>query len=293
MKILQYLAIYFKSAKDAIWSMPRHNSFEVSGYLAFLTLTAIFPCSIFLAKLAGFLNNFLSVKFGEDSIANFLIKSFDELTDLPIESLKEEIKSILRGPPKSLVNFAFIGLIWVSSSTIEGLRSILNRAYQIERATPYILGRLFSIVQFLMISIFTIFLISLLHIILPIILYYGENIKFIISEKYFGYFIWLKYTMNISILLLYVLWLHFSLPSHQEKIRDLFPGAVITVFLWLASSKILKFYFTQFLQFNVMYGGLANIVSILLFCYVIFLCFIFGAEFNYFYKKNQYSADEI
>lgn len=269
--------------------MPKHNSFEVSGYLAFLTLTAIFPCSIFLAKLAGFLNNFFNARFGEDAIVNFLIKSFDNLTDLPIESIKEEIKAILRGPPKSLVNFAIIGLIWVSSSTIEGLRSILNRAYQIERATPYILGRLFSILQFLMISIFTIFLISLIHIILPIILYYGENIKLVISEQYFAYFIWLKYIMNVSILLLYVLWLHFSLPTHHEKIKNLLPGAMITVVLWLISSKILKFYFTQFLQFNVMYGGLANIVSILLFCYIIFLCFIFGAEFNYFYKKNKYS----
>ena len=283
---------FFKMLKDVIWSMPSHNAFEMSGYLAFLTIISIFPCSIFLAKLAGLLNQFFIHDQDGNTIASFLANAFESIKDLPIGTFSSEIVNILQGPPKSVVGYAVVSLIWTSSSSIEGIRNMLNRAYQVSSTPNYFLGRLASIIQFVVISLFTIFIVSFIQVILPTIIEFVLKHSYNYTQTFFLYFIdaninTVKYTINILLLLVYVLWLHYSLTSSSAnlKFKNILPGALITVALWLISSKVLAFYFTKFLQFNIIYGGLANIVAILLFFYVIFLCFIFGAEFNYFYKK--------
>lgn len=288
----KYLKFFFKIIWDAAFSMPKHNAFEMSGYLSFLTFIAIFPCTIFLAKLASVFDYFLIDYIKQNNINNFLVKAFNNIQNLPIKNLQAEITQILKGPPKSIVWYAIFGLIWTSSSTIEGLRVILHRAYNIHSKKNYIFNRLFSVLQFIIISIATIIIISFLQIILPLIFKYGLDLEsYLISgsdsylSKIFNFF---QYILNIIILITYVIWIHFSLSGYRKKyhLKNFIVGASITVLLWLVSTEILQFYFAKFLQFNIIYGGLANIISILLFFYVSFLCFVFGAEFNYIYNDR-------
>lgn len=281
--------------KKSIFSLPKHNAFEMAGYLSFLTFIAIFPCTIFLTKLTIFLNQFfLNFNLKED-LSEILLNSFKNIEDIPLKNLENEIEKILKGPTKSIVWYAIFGLVWTSSSTIDSIRVIFNRAYNLEPKKHYILNRLFSAFQFILISVITILILLFFHIILPFFLKYGEDsnlVNFDISKKNFIFhniFYFFKYIANGFFLFLYALWLNFILPDNQIRkkysILDIFPGAFLTMLLWILTSKILKFYFTKFLQFNIIYGSLANIISILLFFYVTFLCLIFGAEFNYFYNK--------
>ena len=253
--------------------MIRNDGFEMSGYLAFLTLISIFPCTIFVAKILALLNIFLlsheNSIFGQKIIDDF-IGSFDFLTNLPLQTLKDEIKKILIVPPKALVNFAIIGILWTSSSAMQGLKTSLNRAYCVPNKKPYVIIRLYSIFQFIIVSFVTIIIISAVSII-PLI---AERLHF----ENFEYFHSLK--IGIFILWFYVIWLNKMLTNRALKLSKIFLGSTITVIAWFVSSKILMIYFTKFLQFSIIYGSLANIVSILLFFYVIFICFIFGAELN-------------
>ncbi len=293
---LLFLKNLFCVFKKSILSFPKHNAFEMAGYLSFLTFIAIFPCTIFLTKLTIFLNQFfLNFDLKED-LSEILLNSFKNIKDIPLKNLENEIEKILKGPPKSIVWYAIFGLVWTSSATIDSIRVIFNRAYNLEAKKHYILNRLFSVFQFILISIITILILFFFHIVIPFFLKYSEYFHLVDhgtnKEKYiFGnFFYFLRYVANGFFLFLYALWLNFVLPDNQIRkkysILNLFPGALLTMALWILTSKILKFYFTKFLQFNIIYGSLANIISILLFFYVIFLCLIFGAEFNYFYNKS-------
>lgn len=261
--------------------MIRHDGFEMSGYLAFLTLISIFPCTIFLAKVLALLSGFFlthdNMGLGKRVIDDF-IGSFDFLSNLPLQTLKDEIKKTLVVPPKTLINYAIIGILWTSSSTTQGLKTILNRAYGAENKKPYLVIRLYSIFQFIIVSFTTILTIAVLSIMSMVI-------KELHIEK-LQYFIFSN--MKILILWIYVIWLNKMLTNKKLKFSKIFFGSTVTVFAWLLSSKVLMIYFTKFLQFNIIYGSLANIISILLFFYVIFICFIFGAELN-----NQVSKGKI
>ena len=276
--------------KNSILKMIQHDGVEIAGYLAFLTLISIFPCAIFLTKLIGLINYFLSTRFGDDVILKHIISSFDNIKEIPITTLKKDIESILTGPPKTLINFAIIGILWTSSSTMQGLKTILNRAYQVENKPPYIFARMYSIVQFIIVSFITIILISTVKIIPSIFEYINQNIGDI-SHSFFNikiieYLQSYSFLINIFFLIIYTLWLNIMLTNTKLTIKNVLPGSLITVCLWLISSKILVMYFTKFIQFSTIYGSLANIISILIYFYVIFIFFIFGAEFNHQYIKN-------
>ena len=260
--------------------MIRNDGFEMSGYLAFLTLISIFPCTIFVAKVLALLNVFFiseeNTIFGRKVIDDF-IGSFDFLSNLPLQTLKDEIKKILVIPPKTLINFAIIGILWTSSSAMQGLKTSLNRAYGVPNKKPYVIIRLYSIFQFIIVSFVTIIIISLISIV-PLVLkkFHIESFQFLNSLR-----------IGIFILWFYVIWLSKMLTNKDLKLSKIFIGSTVTVIAWSISSKILMIYFTKFLQFNIIYGSLDNIVSILLFFYVIFICFIFGAELNHQIDKEN------
>lgn len=75
--------------------------------------------------------------------------------------------------------------------------------------------------------------------------------------------------------------LYYVIPNVKQKITKTFPGAILTVFLWIQTQKLFALYIENFHQFSFIYGGLAGIMIYLMFFYLVNLIFIFGAQFNY------------
>ena len=67
------------------------------------------------------------------------------------------------------MTIAVLGAIWTASGTVEGLRTIFNRAYRVSTPPSYILRRLTSIAQFILIT-FLIITAMFIIILIPIIL---------------------------------------------------------------------------------------------------------------------------
>ncbi len=164
-KILQ---CSYKALVDTI----NHDGIEHAGYLAFLFLLSIFPFLVFMFAIAGFI--------GQTEIGLKLISIILDNKLIPeniLKSLAPRFKEIESGPPQGLLTFAIVGAIWTASSAVEGVRTILNRAYRVHTPPAYILRRLLSIGQFLVLAAIII-LVLLLLIIVPQL---WENIKPFIS----------------------------------------------------------------------------------------------------------------
>ena len=270
------LKIFRKSVIDTI----NHDGIEHAGYLAFLSILSFFPSLIFLIAVIGL--------FGESKIGtDFLHELVSSLPNEMSRGLTPRINEIILGPSDGYLTIAIIGVIWTASSSVEGCRTILNRAYRVAFPPPYILRRLVSIFEFFII-IFVIISGILIFVIVPVILKYFEkqfSIKLAIDYDFF----YLRQLAIFSILTISTSVLYFALPNVKQKIWQTIPGSVLAVILWITLVDFFSLYLENFDQMNFVYGSIAGIIISLMFFYLISLVFIFGAEFNYnFHRVYQF-----
>ncbi len=244
---------------------------------AFLSILSLFPFLIFLISIIG--------AFGASEVVTQVIQTI--LTAAPkevAEALTPRINEIISGPEQSLLTIAIIGVIWTASSSVEGCRTILNRAYRISFPPPYILRRLISVMEFFIIT-FSIIIGIILFVFVPLFFKLLEE-NFHIN-LHFDYDIFYLRQIAIFILLTSATsLLYYALPNAKQKISQTVPGSILAVLLWIGLEHFFELYLTNFEQVNLVYGSLAGIIASLMFFYLISLVFIVGAEFNYHFHRT-------
>lgn len=261
-----------------------HDGIEHAGYLAFLSLLSLFPFLVFIFSIAGFI--------GQTEIGLKLVSIILNSQLIPeniLKALEPRFQEIESGPPQGLLTFAIIGAIWTASSAFEGLRTILNRAYRVHTPPAYLLRRMLSIVQFLIVAAI-IFLILFLLIIVPEFL---DRMQLFLNlhEISLQNTLILKistHTWNfitLFILFLVVCAAYFILPNIRQRWLSVTPGAFCVVILWFLSGKLFSDYLHNFNQVNIIYGSLGGFIAALLFFYITATIFIYGAELNYHLEK--------
>ncbi len=283
MKIIKrFVNTSYIALKDTI----SHDGIEHAGYIAFLSLLSFFPFLVFFFAVLSFLSN---TDIGVNVIGNILNNHF--LPQHVTEALKPRISEIISGPPQSILTLSILGAIWTSSSMVEGLRTILNRAYRVDSPPAYISRRLMSILQFLIITGVITFA-TLLFIITPNLL---KNIHvFLVPEAIeqvkvffskYSYEIFklniLRYITTILLIFLMVAASYFVIPNIKQRWNDIAPGALYVSILWSITGTLFTQYLSNFKQVHIIYGSLGGIIATLLFFYISGIIYVFGAEFNY------------
>lgn len=256
----------------AIVRMIDHDGVEHAGYMAFMMLLSIFPFFIFILAFTSF--------FGLSELGEmFIWFTIDNMPENSIAAIKSRISEMIADPPHGLLTLAIFGTLWTSSSFVECLRTILNRVYEVKSPPIYILRRLLSIVQFLIISS-AICCAMLILIIIPVIL---TKIHYfvILKHEYRSIINVVKYLAVFMSLFTTISLLYYLIPNISLKYREVAPGALLTVILWSMSGYFLSKYILYYNQFSVVYGSLGSIIITLIFFYIINVIFIIGAEFNF------------
>ncbi len=261
----------FLAFKEAIID---HDGIEHAGYLAYLSMLSLFPFLVLFVAMLGYL--------GEGQAGSEFIHSmFMQLPDQAVAALQPRVEELSQGAPDGLVTVSIIGALWTASSAVEGLRTVLNRAYHVATPPAYIFRRLLSIVQLL---IFTVMLICglLLIVLAPII---QQKLEWLLGIPLHVTDDWqisdLLFSFSALILFLIVANLYYILPNIRQRLIDVVPGAAITVCLWILAASGYSYYLSTFNQVNMIYGSLGGIIASLIFFFLIHLCFIIGAELNY------------
>jgi membrane protein len=270
---------FYKSSIDALSDMIKHDGVEHAGYLSFLSLLSLFPFLVFFVAILGMV--------GETEIGTKFVTLFlDSLPEHVGKALLPRIEEIISGPPQGLLTLAILGAIWTASSAVEGLRTILNRAYRVPTPPAYIWRRLLSIGQFLIMT-FIVIAGLLILVVAPVIM----NKVIEITHLDFKYLpsSWsnISYIFSTTLLFLSASFLYYVIPNVRQKCYNVFPGAFFTVLLWLGTSELFSVYLSRFKQVNVIYGSLGGVIISLLFFYIIAMIFIYGAEFNYHIEKRR------
>lgn len=255
-----------------------HDGIEHAGYMAFLSLLALFPFLVFVVSLAGFI--------GESSMGvHWLVLILERLPEGIAVALKPRIDEIISGPPQGLLTLAIMGAIWTASSSVEGLRTILNRAYRVVSLPPYWQRRCLSVVQFFLLTVLMMVSMSMV-VLMPWLLEVLTTLFQI--EADITYAIWhiLQYIIIFLTLFLVLGSLYYMLPNTEVRLHTVLPGTLLVMALWIIAAIGLSIYFMSFRQVSIIYGSLGGIIVTLLFFYLLNILFIFGAEFNYQYEQH-------
>ena len=256
-----------------------HDGIELAGYLAFLGVLALFPFLVFVLALAGFV--------GEGSAGTEFVHLLSSwLPPDMMKALKPRIAEIISGPPQGLLTISILGAIWTSSSAVEGYRTVLNRAYHVLTPPAYIFRRLLSIAQILILS-FSIVMAMIVLVVLPIA--WGHIMTTFGKANSLNEAMGIQITqitlMSIAVMFCVAAFAYYILPNIKQNWHSVVPGAALVTILWIGAAHILSIYLSRFQQVNLIYGSLGGFIATLLFFYVSNVIFIYGAEFNYLFKK--------
>lgn len=273
---------------DAAYDSVMHDGIEHAGYLAFLSLLSVFPFLVFFVAIAS--------SFGESEIGIRLINIILDNDLIPkniIPGLKPRIEEIASGPPQSLLTLAIVGSIWTASSMVDGLRTILNRAYRVSTPPAYIWRRLMSIAEFIILTAL-LTLVTFILIIAPNIwsnlessLHLSERNDYSELKIFFQSTLWgyIRYCITILILFFVVVSLYIILPNTKQSFSSVSCGAAVVILLWFVTGSLFSKYLSNFEQVSIIYGSLGGIIAFLLFFYFTAMIFIYGAELNYCLQK--------
>lgn len=272
--MLRMLAHSGKLLYRAGYNLVHNDGFELAGYLTFLVILSLFP---FLVILAAFMGLIGSGSLGVDFI-NLLIEN---LPHDVMDSIRPRIDEILSGPPQGLLTVAILGALWTSSSAMEGMRTVLNRAYKVSEPPTYLWRRLMSMGQVILFSaIIIIFMMGL--VLSPLIVELMEHALSIDLPIEVQTFIETEFVFIGGALVFFgVASLYWVLPNIKQSVLAVVPGAALTVILWVFAAQGVTYYLAHVGTVNLIYGSLSGFIATLLFFYVMNIIFIYGAEFNY------------
>lgn len=261
-------------ARAAYDTVMKHDGIEHAGYLAFLGLLALFPFLVFLFSVIGFIGQ-------GQSGAEFISTLLQTLPGHITAAIRPRIIEIISGPPQGLLTVSILGAIWTASSAVEGIRTVLNRAYHVATPPAYWFRRLLSIAQLML---FTSIVIVGMLLVVTMPLIFQQIEKFVVIEftpemQQLLHSILLYIT--IFMLFIAVSFIYYLLPNIKQRLISVVPGAALVVILWIGAANLFTAYLANFNQVNLIYGSLGGIIAALVFFYICNIIFIFGAELNH------------
>jgi len=271
------LTVFYRSG----YNLVHNDGLELAGYLTFLGILSLFPFLVMIVAAAGFIGQ------GELS-AEFIALLTQHAPQEALAALMPRIEEITSGPPQGLLTVSILSALWTSSSAVEGLRNVLNRAYQVSDPPHFFLRRLMSLAQIIFFTLLIIIVMGIL-VFAPLALHgfmkaTGIDVPLMVRHVFVDYFVYI----SAAVLFFIVASLYHLLPNVKLSLLDVVPGALLVVGLWVAGAGVLSFYFETISAVNVIYGSLSSLIVTLIFFYVLNIIFIFGAEFNHVLRGTRH-----
>ena len=249
----------------------RNDGFELSGYIAFNALLALFPFLIFLFALSGLVSSY--------DTAGMVLEFLFRLAPKNVgDTLAPVIVEVLSRPRGGLLTIGLLFAIWAASSGVDALRLSLNRAYSITEERSIWRLKLQSIL-FVLVGGSFIFVAALVILLGPILWHVARSL-FSLSTNDEQTWIFGRYALGAVLICFTTGMLHLFLPMKRQGLLKVIPGAAATSTLWLSAAGLFTTYISTLTDYGSTYGNLGGIVVTLLFFDVTALIFIFGAELN-------------
>ncbi len=261
----------YQILRDALGHFSRDDGFAMASHVALSALLAVFPLLIFIAALAGY----LGFEGAADQISDLV---FDTWPDQVAAPVVREVHQILTVPRGDVLTFGVVAAIWFASNGLEAMRTALNRAYRQRETRSFLLLRLQSLALVVLGAIILIaytFLIVLAPLVIAAITRLVPA-----TEEVLASFDLARFTLAGTLLIIGLVMAHWLLPAGRRRFLSMLPGVLATLALWMISGALFGAYLATFANYVSTYGGLAGIMTTLVFLYICSAAFILGGELN-------------
>jgi membrane protein len=259
-------------AAEAFGAFVRDDGWAIASHIALSMLMSLFPFLIFVTALTGF----LGTQDLADQVAKILLEAWPEEVAGPIAA---EIANVLTNAHGGLLTIGVVLALYFSSSSIESLRIGLNRAYGELETRSWWLLRLESI-AYVVVGAAALIALSFLIVLWPVL--------FRIAQRYLPHvmpledtYVYLRFAIASAVLIVALVLVHKWLPAGRRRLRDIAPGIIVTLVLWLLLGVLIGRYLAEFAgAYVTMYAGLATAMVALVFLYWTASVFVYGGELN-------------
>jgi membrane protein len=272
MACLRLIRHSVRLALDAYRQFEADDGWAIASHIALSALMSMFPFFLVLTAIAGI--------FGStglaDEAASIVLQAWPEEVAGPIA---REIHAVLTGAHGQVLTVGVLLALYFASSGVDSLRIGLNRAYNIiDRRSVWLL-RLESI-GYVILAAVALLALSFLVVLAPVL--WRTVLKYLPALAPFSDVVDLARFAITSVLLIVTLILvHLWLPAGRRKFREILPGILVTLALWLAAGTLFGRYLADYaFTYSVYYAGLASVMIALVFLYLTASIFIYGGELN-------------
>ncbi|MFT4181109.1 MAG: YihY/virulence factor BrkB family protein [Rhizobium sp.] len=266
-----FVRALYKVIYDAVFHFVEDDGFAMASHVALSTLLAVFPFLIFGTALASFLG---ASQFS--STAVHLI--FDTWPEAIAKPLADQVVQVLTVPRGGLLTVSVLAAAYFASNGVEALRISLNRAYRVPETRPWYFNRLASL-GYVLIAVLIFAILSILLVAVPLALNYTRQWLPRLADVLEIVFSWRIYG-TIFLLLAGLLILHLWLAAGRRRLFDVIPGVFLTLVFWSVGALLFAYYLSTFANYTATYAGLASVMIVLIFLYMLAVIFIMGAEIN-------------
>jgi len=274
-----FLRRNFQCAIAAFRNFLADDGWAIASHIALSALMSIFPFFLVLTAIAGMVGS----KDLADEAARILLEAWPEEVSAPIAT---EIHAVLTGAHGQVLTVGVLLALYFASSGIESLRIGLNRAYSMIDARPIWLLRLESI-GYVIVAAVALLALSFLVVLAPVI--WRTALRYVPALEPLSDIITLTRFVVASVLLIVALILvHLWLPAGRRKFKEILPGILVTLILWLATGILFGRYLSDYaFTYSIYYAGLASVMIALVFLYLTACIFIYGGELNAVIQKAR------
>jgi membrane protein len=270
-RLFRPLAGPVEITRIALVRLMSDDGWALASHVALSVILAIFPFLIFVTALAGF----LGVKLSAAQIYDIVFEGWPQSVAGPIS---REVIQVLTVGRRDLLTFGVLLTIWFSSGGVEALRVALERAYGATSSRPWWLRRPISI-AFAVASGIGLILVAVLVVLFPVL--WRVAVQHLPQLREFRHVTdVIRYGVTALFLTGGLLAAHLWLAPGRRRIRDVLPGIVLTIVLWLVTATAFGYYVVFFATYASTYAGLGGIMAALVFLDINALVFILGAEIN-------------
>ena len=270
---MRLLRFWYRAAVSAYNRLNSNDGWAIASHIALSVLMALFPFMIVLTSIA----TLFDTKGLADAVVDLMLETWPKEVSGPIS---DNIHNVLTTSRGDLLTVGGALAIFFASSGIESLRIGLNRAYGVLETRHWLVLRIESI-GYVIVGAVSMLALGFLIVLGPLI--FATTLKYLPGlEKLENTFTFLRYGVATIVLIVSLVLMHKWLPGGKRRIRDIMPGILATLFLWLICGVTFGRYLAEFAYTYVTYyAGLASAMIALVFLYFTSLIFVYGGELNF------------
>ena len=254
--------------RDTLNDFLAKNCPFVAGAIAFYTLFSIFPLTLAMVSIVGYL-------ISSDPVEHRLAHDIAEVLPVSQEFIGDTLQGVASARAITGI-ISVIGLVAASTAMFGAIRKGINAAWGITRSRPFIEERLIDLALILFSGLVVI---SVLFVV-PLLSAYITDIA-----VYFAPGAWYAHDLlglagQLATPLLYFLTflvLYRYLPNADVRFDDVWLGALAASIAFGIANLIFVWYVKSFPVYNIVYGSVGAIMALLTWVYVSAIILLLGA----------------